>query len=126
MRIAFVTQWFPPEPGNGIAAGIADGLGQRGHDVDVLTGFPNYPTGKIYPGYKMQYYRRDQRSGRVAVHRAPLFPSHNRNGVKRAANYLSFGLSANWMARSRLKVPDAWLVYSSPATAAIPAIAQAS
>ena len=46
MRIGFITQWFPPEQGTFVASAIADGLASRGHHVDVVTGFPNYPTGK--------------------------------------------------------------------------------
>lgn len=121
MRIAFVTQWFPPERGTLVASAIADGLAERGHDVDVVTGFPNYPTGKIYPGYPMRNYRRDRPSDRVVVHRGPLFPSHNANAALRMANYLSFAASAAWTSRRRLRRPDVWLTYSSPATAAVAA-----
>ena len=52
MRIAYVTQRFPPEPGF-LPATIADGLAERGHEVHVLTGFPNYPDGKLQAGYPM-------------------------------------------------------------------------
>src|SRR5665647_2347722 len=90
MRIAFVTQWFPPEQGTFVAAAIADGLAERGHEVHVLTGFPNYPTGRLQVGYPLRPYRREIRSDRVVVHRAPLFPSHDASAGKRAANYLSF------------------------------------
>lgn len=122
MRIGFVTQWFPPEPGTLVASAIADGLAERGHYVDVLTGFPNYPTGKFHADYPVERYRRDQRSKRVTIHRAPLYPSHDANPVKRTANYLSYALSAAWVARTRLQRPDVWLTYSSPATAALPAL----
>ena len=122
MRIAFVTQWFPPEPGTVVASAIADGLAVRGHVVDVVTGFPNYPTGELQPGYPLQRYRRDERSERVTIHRAPLYPSHNTRAVKRMANYASFSASATWLTRSRLSRPDVWLTYSSPATAAVPAL----
>ena len=122
MRIAFVTQWFPPEAGAFVAAAIADGLADRGHVVDVLTGFPNYPSGVFHADYPLARYRRDQRSELVTVHRAPLYPSHDANSVKRMANYLSFGVCASWVARTRLTRPDVWLTYSSPATAALPAL----
>jgi colanic acid biosynthesis glycosyl transferase WcaI len=122
MRIAFVTQWFPPEPGTVVAAAIADGLAARGHRVDVLTGFPNYPTGRLHEGYPLQRYRRDERSDRVTVHRAPLYPSHDTSSLKRMTNYLSFAAGATWVGQRHVPPPDAWLVYSSPATAAIPAL----
>lgn len=122
MRIAFVTQWFPPEPGTFVAAAIADGLAERGHEVHVLTGFPNYPTGKLHAGYPLKPYRREIRSDNVTVHRAPLFPSHDASAIKRTANYLSFGVSASWIARTKMPRPDVWLTNSSPATAALPAL----
>lgn len=121
MRIAFVTQWFPPERGTLVAGAIADGLAGRGHDVHVVTGFPNYPTGKLYPGFPMRGYRRDQHADRVVVHRGPLYPSHNANAVSRMANYASFAASSAWTSRGHLPRPDVWLTYSSPATAAVAA-----
>jgi glycosyltransferase involved in cell wall biosynthesis len=122
MRITFVTQWFPPEPGTLVAAAIADGLAERGHEVHVLTGFPNYPTGRLQAGYPLRPYRRESRSERVIVHRAPLFPSHNASAIKRMANYLTFAIGASWVARTKMPKPDVWLTYSSPATAALPAL----
>jgi glycosyltransferase involved in cell wall biosynthesis len=38
------------------------------------------------------------------------------------ANYLSFGVSASLVARTKVTKPDVWLTYSSPATAALPAL----
>jgi glycosyltransferase involved in cell wall biosynthesis len=118
----FVTQWFPPEPGTVVASSIAEGLAGRGHTVDVLTGFPNYPTGKLHRDFPLKPYRRDVYSEAITVHRAPLYPSHDRSAVKRMANYLSFAASASVVARRHLAKPDAWLTYSSPATSAMPVL----
>ncbi len=53
MRLGVLSQWYDPEPGGGAVPGVlARGLAGRGHDVRVLTGFPNYPRGQIYPGYR--------------------------------------------------------------------------
>lgn len=125
MRIRLVTQWYPPEPA-GVPAGIARGLAVRGHAVDVLTGFPNYPSGELAPGYPLRPYRRDLDRGEwgdVVVHRAPLFPSHDARAVTRAANYLSFAVASTALSLSRLPRPDVWLTYSSPVTASMPALA---
>lgn len=122
MRIAFVTQWFPPERGTLVSAAIADGLAGRGHEVDVLTGFPNYPTGRLHPDFPLRPYRRDHPGPGVVVHRAPLYPSHDADAVRRTANYASFAISSAWTARRRLSRPDVWLTYSSPATAALAAM----
>jgi glycosyltransferase involved in cell wall biosynthesis len=88
----------------------------------VLTGFPNYPSGKLHDGYRIVPYLREAVSSQIAIHRAPLYPSHDRSAVKRAANYISFAGAATLIARRKLPRPDAWLVYSSPATAALPAL----
>lgn len=120
MRVGFVTQWFPPEPA-GIPAGIADGLAARGHDVDVVTGFPNYPTGRLTPGYRVRPYQREQRGERVVVHRAPLVPGHDTSAVRRALTYSSFALGAASVL-PRVPRPDVWLTYSSPVTATLPAL----
>ena len=122
MRIGFVTQWFPPEPGIAVAAAIAEGLAARGHEVDVLTGFPNYPTGKLQDGYPIRPYRRETHAARVTIHRAPLYPSHNSSPLKRFGNYASFAAGAAWVSRRHLPTPDVWLVYSSPATSIVPAV----
>lgn len=122
-RIGMVTQWYDPERGSAAQPGIISrSLARRGHRVDVVTGFPNYPTGTVYPGYRVRPYQRE-RIGPVTVHRAPLYPSHDTNPVRRAANYLSFATAASVTATAVLGDVDAVLVHSTPATAAIPAIA---
>lgn len=119
MKIGIITQWYPPELGVRVPAAIARGLAHRGHEVQVLTGIPNYPSGQVYPGHRVRPYRRE-RDGSIVVHRAPLVPSHNNKAAGRAANYLSFAVGATGVALARVTTPDVWLVYSSPATAAMP------
>lgn len=122
MRIGFVTQWFPPEPGTHVAAGIATGLAERGHEVHVVTGFPNYPSGQLMDGWSQQAYQREEYAPGVTLHRSPLYPSHDTSAVHRMANYLSFATSATVTANLRVPQPDVWLIYSSPATSALPAL----
>lgn len=123
MRIGFVTQWYDPELDSSTYAGvIARALAEAGHEVHVVTGFPNYPTGQLEPGYPLRPYRHEVLRG-VHVHRAPLFPSHDRSVARRAANYLSFAGAASATALAVLRRTDVNLVYSSPATAAFPAMA---
>ncbi len=121
MRIAFVTQWFPPERGTALSKSTATSLASLGHDVDVLTGFPNYPTGVLYDGWEQRIYQREELTDRVAVHRTVVYPSHDSNAGRRMANYLSYAASATVVSANRIPPPDVWLVYSSPATAAVPA-----
>ncbi len=92
MRVLFVTQWFDPEP-MFKGSKFVKALMQRGHHFEIVTGFPNYPTGKLYQGYKVSLYRREMIDG-IPVHRVPLYPSHDRSSLRRMANYLSFCASA--------------------------------
>lgn len=121
MRVGYVTQWYSPEPA-AVPVGIAEGLARRGHQVDVVTGIPNYPTGHVYPGYRIRPYQREGTVARVTVHRAALYPSHDQRAAHRVANYTSFAASAALVTRAKVPSPDIWLIYSSPATACIPAI----
>lgn len=88
MRILILSQWFQPEP---TTKGLpfAQALVEHGHTVEVLTGFPNYPGGNIYPGYRLRIWQRE-RMGGIRVNRVALYPSHDRSGVRRILNYLSF------------------------------------
>lgn len=116
-----ISQWYDPEGGSAAVPGaVSRSLVALGHDVDVITGFPNYPTGRLYPGYRLRPYQFESRDG-VSVHRVPLIPSHDRSAIRRAANYLSFASSAALRGRL-LREPDVWLVYSTPATVAVPAL----
>jgi colanic acid biosynthesis glycosyl transferase WcaI len=90
-RLLFVSQWFDPEPTvKGLV--FARRLRDLGFDVEVVTGFPNYPGGRLYEGYRLRPFRRERIEG-ITVTRLALYPSHDRNPVARAANYLSFFLS---------------------------------
>ena len=92
MRILLLTQWFEPEPTfKGLT--FAKALRDAGMDVEVLTGFPNYPMGRLYPGYRIRLIQHDEIEG-IKVTRVPLYPSHDRSVLRRIANYLSFAISA--------------------------------
>ena len=110
MRILFLTQWFQPEP---FFKGLpfVKALQARGHQVEVLTGFPNYPGGKIYSGYNIRPWKFELMDD-VPVHRVALFPSHDASGVKRILNYLSFGLTAAAFGPFLIKKPDVIYVYN--------------
>ena len=55
MRIGMITQWYEPETGSAAhPTAIARALQARGHEVKVLTGFPSYPHGKVYDGYRLR------------------------------------------------------------------------
>ena len=92
MKILFLTQWFHPES---FFKGLpfAKALMEKGQQVEILTGFPNYPGGKLYPGYRIRFYKREVMEG-VTVHRVPLYPSHDKSAFRRTMNYLTFSLSS--------------------------------
>lgn len=116
MKIAFVTQWFDPEVGSAAIPGaMVRSLQNLGHEVEVITGFPNYPHGKMYPGYSIKLYHREVRDG-VTVHRVPLYPNHDHSALRRVLNFLSFMLSASTLGAIRARKADVVLVYSTPGT----------
>lgn len=123
MRIGILSQWYPPEPGSASVPGVlARALAARGHDVVVATGFPNYPLGRLAPGYRMRW-RTDERDGEVLVRRVALYPSHDRSKLRRALNYATFAASATASAMGLLRGVDALWVYNSPATVGLPSAA---
>lgn len=120
MRILFLTQWFDPEPSfKGLQFALA--LQARGHSVQVLTGFPNYPGGKVYPGYRIRLWQREMMHG-IPVLRVCLYPSHSRSALGRVLNYLSFAVSASVLGTLLVKPADVAYVYHPPATVGLPAL----
>jgi glycosyltransferase involved in cell wall biosynthesis len=120
MRILMLTQWFDPEPTfKGLI--FARELVRRGHEVQVLTGFPNYPGGKLYDGYKIRLLQRENIDG-ISVLRVPLYPSHDNSALKRIANYVSFAVAATLLGPLLVRPADVVYVYHPPATVALPAM----
>lgn len=119
MRVLILTQWYPPEPAL-LLQELAQSLQELGHEVTVLTGFPNYPSGQLYPGYKVRLRRREMLAG-VPVVRVPLYPEHSQSGLRRALNYISFALSATLLGVWGVRRPDVLFVYHPPLTIGLPA-----
>ncbi len=118
MRILFVSQWYTPEPDGRVSA-LAEGLVELGHEVCVVTGFPNYPQGKIYPGYKIKWRQRENLNG-VNVLRLPLYPDHSQSLIRRALNYVSFSMSLFLLSPWMIKKPD--VIWSYTPFMALPTI----
>lgn len=120
MRILIVSHYFPPEPMR--VGDLALGLKERGNEVTVLTGFPSYPSGRLYPGYRMRLVQREDYHG-VSVIRVPSFPDYSPAKVNRILNYLSFALMGSVLGPLLIRKVDRILVYqNSPFTMAIPAV----
>lgn len=116
MRVLVVTQYFPPE-NVPIPASIVRGLAERGHSVRVLTGFPSYPAGKLFPGVK-QKWRQYEVIDHVHICRVPSYIDHSRNPVRRIASYLTFALSSA-TAGGWSKGADVVYVYATQMTPAL-------
>lgn len=114
MKVLIVSQYYPPEAVP-LPADLAQGLAARGHQVKVLTGYPNYPTGRVLPGYR-QRWRSTEKDGAVEIRRVPLFADHSQNALKRMLNYFSFALSAA-TARRLSRGTDVVYVYATQMTA---------
>lgn len=92
MKILLLSQWYPPEPQK-ILSDLTGSLQAAGHELTVLTGFPNYPEGRIYPGYRVRLRQREVIEG-IPVIRIPIYPDHGRGVLKRSMNFMSFAASA--------------------------------
>ena len=98
MKILYVSQYFPPEmgaPGARVAE-LSRHWVQAGHQVTVLTGFPNHPTGVVPLEYRAELRRLVMREkvGGVNVVRSWLLPFPNRKAYERMLNYSSFSVSS--------------------------------
>lgn len=116
MKIVIVTQYYAPEAIR-IPDTLARRLVARGHEVRVITGYPNYPDGVLFPHYKQRWSHVEIVEG-VQVRRVPLFISHSYNPIARFANYLTFGWSAAF-ARTWVRSADVVYVYATQMTPAI-------
>jgi len=92
MRVLILSQYYAPEP-IPKPVELARELSRRGHEITVLTGFPNYPTGRLYPGYRLAPMRREILDG-IPIIRTFEFPYHGRHAAGRILNYGTFMLSA--------------------------------
>jgi glycosyltransferase involved in cell wall biosynthesis len=86
--------------------------------VEIVTAIPNYPRGKVFPGYEGAVYRREVRNG-LTVHRLWVYPALG-GGIRRLLNYASFTL-ASFFGLLRAAKPDCIFVESPPIFLSIPA-----
>lgn len=122
MKILVSSQHFWPE--NFRINDLVQALIERGLKVDVLTGKPNYPEGRYFPGYRGWGCQREQWSG-ATIFRVPLAARGSGRALRLVINYLSFIgsglLFAPWLLRRR-SYNVVFVYASSPLLQAIPAI----
>ena len=116
MKILYVSQYFPPEMGAPAAraAELSRHWARMGHEVTVLTGFPNHPTGVVPEEWRsrLRQLRDTETVDGVRVERTWLWPLPNRKAHERIRNYTSFCVSAA-VSGSALDKPDV-VIASSP------------
>lgn len=115
-RILVISQYFYPEPFR--INDMCTEWVKRGYDVTVVTGIPNYPEGKFYPGYGLRKKRKEVWNG-IKIVRLPLIPrGHTSLGM--IANYASFTLSGFfWAKRTGIEADYVFTFEVSPMTQAL-------
>jgi glycosyltransferase involved in cell wall biosynthesis len=115
LRIAILTQYYPPEVGapQHRLSDLARRLAGRGHQVRVLTALPNYPGTQVLPEYRGRRLVREEIEG-VPVARLWLYVPRRKTFARRLANYGSFALHAAWRGATLLERADVVITESPP------------
>lgn len=120
MRVLIVSQFFWPE--NFKINDVAKGLKERGHEVSVLTGIPNYPKGRFFKGYSFFKMKKEYYEG-ITIYRSSVIPRGSGSSIKLFLNYFSLALFASIRILFVKEKFDKILVFeASPITIGIPAI----
>ena len=113
MNILFLTHYFPPEV-NAPASRTFEHAKlwvKAGHKVTVVTGVPNHPAGKVYPGYRNKLWQKESIEG-IEVIRLWTYLSANEGFFRRSLNFASYLVSAT-LAAPFMRRPDL-VVSTSP------------
>jgi len=123
MRILYVTQYFPPEMGAPQARipELMSRMIRLGHQVTVLTAMPNYPHGRIFPGYRNRIVLGETFDG-MRVVRTWIYPTIALGLFRRTASALSFAVSSVLLGAWRVGSQDVILVESPPLFLALTAV----
>ena len=115
-QIKIITSFFPPEKG---AAShriftTARELSSYGFEVSVITTLANYPTGKLFNGYKKMLYKKEKIEGIDCI-RCWVFPSNSNNPIIRILSMLSYCFSLLFAIPSLFfNKPDIMFVQTPP------------
>lgn len=121
LKILLVTQYYYPE--SFIINDFVNDIVSRGHAVVVYTGKPNYPSGKVFQGYKASGFTIEVNKN-LKIYRVPLTPRGSRGALNLSLNYLSF-LKNGLLHLNRIEENRFDVILSfglSPITSTIPAI----
>lgn len=117
MHILVISIYYRPEPVPKPFE-LAEGLVRRGHRVTVLTGFPSYPAGKLYVGYRLRPWQTESIHG-VRVVRLPMYPDHSARAAARLAHTGTFFLSLLLLGPFLCGKVDAVYVWGNPPTSGL-------
>lgn len=122
LTVAILTHYYPPEVGAPQArlSELARRMTEQGVKVIVVTGMPNYPTGKIFDAYRGRWWMHEEIGG-ITVHRTWVIPAPNRGFLRRIVNHLSFAVSS-LSAIEHLGPVDVIFVESPPLLIGLPAL----
>lgn len=115
MKITVITQYYKPEmgaPQNRLYE-MCRGLKDNGADVSIITGMPNYPTGKIFDAYKGKLSMTEELDG-MEVKRYWLYASNARRVLPRIWNMISFSLIVLFSLRYLKKRHNDYIIVESP------------
>ncbi len=120
VRILFLSHFYPPEMGGAASriSGLARWLVKFGHNVTVITGYPNYPIGKIYPDYKNQKNKIEFIDG-VQILRSKVLPVSYQSVLVRLLNYFTLFFTALWSGIRKRNNFDIVIASSPPLTIGI-------
>lgn len=113
MRILFLTENFPPET-NAAAARVFERAcywANWGHHVDIVTCAPNFPHGRVFPGYRNRWWQVETVAG-MRVIRVKTYIAANEGVVRRTLDFLSF-MVTGFIAGLSVPKPDV-VVATSP------------
>jgi glycosyltransferase involved in cell wall biosynthesis len=123
MKVAVLSQYYEPEPIRR-PVDLARSLAAMGHTVTVVTGFPHYPVGRTYGGYRVRPFTREILNG-IPVTRLYEHPYHGKSAVRRILNYASFMVSAS-AAAPFIEPPDVLYVRHPPLSIGLAAVAMSA
>lgn len=95
MKIYYLIHYFPPELNGGAtrASELARLWADMGHEVTILTGFPNHPNGRIPSQYKGRFFLEESADG-YKIRRTFIYATPNKGFLKRILNHTSLMISS--------------------------------
>lgn len=126
-RLVLLTKYFPPEMGapQSRLYETVIGLQKRGWEILIITAMPNYPTGRVFDGYRGLFFMKDEKDG-IDIRRYALYASHSKRPFPRIVSMLSFSFTAMFsLAKVRAFRPSYIITESPPLTLGLTGLALA-